>query len=52
MERLWLAAWLDGLHRVAPAPELPLVELPRRVALDDTGRPPTVPLRGAQDDER
>jgi hypothetical protein len=46
VERLWLAAWLEGLREVSPLPAVRLVELPpRRIPLDDTGRAPTVPLR-------
>lgn len=46
VERLWLAAWLEGLRQITPAPAVRLVELPpKRIPLDDTHRPPTVPLR-------
>lgn len=43
LERLWLAAWLEGLHaKPAIRPQEPLVP---PIRLDDTGRPPHVPLR-------
>jgi hypothetical protein len=49
LERLYLAAWLDGLEQRTPQPAVrrvaALAELTR---LDDTGRAPYVPLRPAQ----
>jgi hypothetical protein len=46
LERLLLQSWLNGLRTLVPEPvEVPYVELSPRVRLDDTDRPPTVPLR-------
>lgn len=50
LEALYLAAWIEGLRqRGSGQPDvLPYTELPARVRLDDTDRPPTVPLRPAE----
>jgi hypothetical protein len=52
LEALYLAAWVEGLRcRNPEPPAVRPVELPpRRVPLDDTGRPPVVPLRSAGGD--
>lgn len=53
LERLYLAAWLDGLQQRTPEPAVRRVDsLAELVRVDDTGRAPLVPLRPADGDRR
>lgn len=53
LERLWLAAWLDGLQqRTTPQPAVrPVAHLSGHVLLRDTDRAPYVPLQPRQGDQ-
>lgn len=46
LRELFAAAYLAALN----PPVLPVSDLPHRVRLDDTGRPPHTPLRGTGGD--
>jgi hypothetical protein len=49
LERLWLAAWLDGLQQRGPQPAVrPVAHLTGHVLLRDTDRAPYVPLSPAE----